>query len=197
MSKGPETRPSLLVRLKDVHDTKAWDVFIEVYEPLIFRFCKKRGLQDTDARDVTQEVLQSVISAIKKLEYDRTRGLFRSWLFRVVRSKLVDHVRRGAKQVQGSGQTAVHQILAQTPVEELEDEWEREAEIRLFEWACQQVRPCVANATWRAFWMSAVEQKPAGEVAEATGQSVGGVYTAKSRVVARIRTMIREASELD
>ena len=197
MSKDPETRPSLLVRLKDASDTKAWDAFIEVYEPMIFGFCKKRGIEDTDARDVTQDVLQSVVSAIKKLEYDRTRGLFRNWLFRVVRNKLVDHLRRGAKQVQGSGQTAVHQVLAQTPVEELENEWDREAETRLFEWACQQVRPCVANATWVAFWMSAVEQKSSREVAEATGLSVGGVYTAKSRVVARIRTMIREASELE
>lgn len=197
MAKGPETRPSLLIRLKDANDAADWNAFLEIYEPLIFSFCKRRGLQDNDASDVTQDVLQTVVRAIKKLEYDRTRGLFRNWLFRVVRSKLVDHIRRVTKQVQGSGQTGVHEIIAQTPVEELEHEWDREAEIRLFEWACEQVRPQVAIATWRAFWMSAVEQKPSSEVAKATGLSVGGVYTAKSRVVARIRTMIHEASNLE
>lgn len=197
MSQGPVTNPSLLIRLREPDDNAAWDTFLKLYEPLILRFCQKRGLQETDARDVTQDVLQSVISAIKNLEYDRSRGLFRSWLFRVIRSKLVDHFRRQGKQVQGTGKTAMHQVLAQQPAQELESEWDRDMEVHLFEWACQQVKPEITSATWQAFWQNAVENRPPSEVAQATGLSVGGVYTAKSRVVARIRAKIREASDFD
>ncbi len=48
------------------------------------------------------------------------------------------------------------------------------------------------EATWRAFWQTAVENQPAKQVAEALGVSVGAIYIAKSRVLARLRQKIQE-----
>lgn len=197
MSQGPITNPSLLVRLREPDDASAWDTFLELYEPLVFGFCRKRGLQEADARDVTQDVLHSVITAIKKLEYDRSKGTFRGWLFQVARSKLANYFKKNAKQARGTGQTVVHQMLAEQPAEELEQEWDEEVEKRLFNWACQQIRPQVETSTWDAFWQNAVENKPAVEVAKSVDISVGAVYIAKSRVISRIRTLIHEVSEFD
>ena len=47
-----------------------------------------------------------------------------------------------------------------------------------------------APATWQAFWQTAVEDRPPAEVAAELGLSVGSVYVARSRVLARIRRRV-------
>ena len=55
----PATRQSLLLELGRRSDA-AWAEFLGVYEQAIYRVCRSKGLQDADARDVTQEVLAAV-----------------------------------------------------------------------------------------------------------------------------------------
>jgi len=187
MPEPPVTRPSLLVRLRDVRDAPAWAQFVQVYAPLIYGFARRQGLQDADAADLTQEVLQAVAGAIRGLDYDPTRGSFRGWLFTVVRSRLSNFRRRRRSHLdEGSGDTAVQQTLAGVPAPDHDGAWwDQEHERRLFAWAAEQVRPAVEPGTWRAFWGTAVEGRPAKEVAAALGLSVAAVYMAKSRVLAR------------
>src|SRR5690348_17125338 len=63
MIDSPETRASLLVRIRDGRDTEAWQQFIQLYAPLVYGFARRRGLQDADAADLMQEVLRSVAAA--------------------------------------------------------------------------------------------------------------------------------------
>ena len=50
----PDTRHSLLVRLRDTADQAAWQQFAELYEPAILRLARRQGLQHADAADLTQ-----------------------------------------------------------------------------------------------------------------------------------------------
>ena len=63
MSDAPATRLSLLVRLCDARDDGAWAQFVEIYAPLVYGYARKHGLQDADAADLTQDVLQAVSGA--------------------------------------------------------------------------------------------------------------------------------------
>ena len=56
----PDTRRSLLVRLREARDDAAWAEFTGIYEPLIYRLARRRGFQDADARDLCQDVLRAV-----------------------------------------------------------------------------------------------------------------------------------------
>src|ERR1700677_4693243 len=94
----PPTRASLVVRIRDPSDHSAWEEFAARYAPLVYRFARKRGLQDADAADVTQDVLQAVAVAIKRLDYDPNRGSFRGWLFIMTRNLLINHLNRQARQ---------------------------------------------------------------------------------------------------
>ena len=47
----PTTRPSLLVRIRDARDAEAWREFVRLYSPLVYRFARRKGLQDADAAD--------------------------------------------------------------------------------------------------------------------------------------------------
>ncbi len=88
----PGTQVSLLIRLRDTRDGAAWSRFVDVYGPLVYGFLKRRGLQEADVADLTQDVLTQVSQAIKTLEYDRTRGSFRSWLLTVVQNRLKEQI---------------------------------------------------------------------------------------------------------
>jgi RNA polymerase sigma-70 factor (ECF subfamily) len=193
MSDLPATRPSLLVRLRDARDGQAWTQFVQVYGPVVYNFARKRGLQAADAADLTQDVLRAVAGAASRLEYDPARGSFRSWLFRVVRNRLRDFLASRQRRLQGTGDSAAQQFLQEQPAPEDDAEalWQREYEQRLFAWAVEQVRGDFQEATWRAFWLTAVEDKPGKEVAQTLGLSVAAVYLAKSRVLARLKEQIR------
>ena len=43
MAETPQTRPSLLVRLRDPRDQEAWRTFLDLYAPLIYGFGRKEG----------------------------------------------------------------------------------------------------------------------------------------------------------
>jgi RNA polymerase sigma factor (sigma-70 family) len=190
MSQPPDTRASLLVRLRDARDAPAWSQFVAVYAPLVHGYLRKQGLQDADAADVTQEVLRTLAGALRRGAYDAGRGAFRSWLIAVVRNELKTFWARRARQVQGSGDSATLARLDEQPAPEL-DLWDQEYRKRLFAWAADEVRGAVEANTWQAFWQTAVEGKPGAEVAKNLGMSVAAVYMARSRMQARLKEAVQ------
>src|SRR5437763_10382272 len=111
MADIPQTRASLLVRLRDPQDEAAWREFVDLYAPLVYGYARKQGLQDADAADLSQEVLGSVAGAVGRMEYDPRRGAFRNWLFTVVRHKLSNWRAAQGNRICGSGDTGTHQLL--------------------------------------------------------------------------------------
>src|SRR5262245_55312090 len=165
MAEIPPTRASLLVRLRDRQDESAWRQFVDLYAPLVYGYARRQGLQDADAADLSQEVLGAVARAVGRLEYDPARGAFRNWLFTLVRRKLANRRRNGKDRARGSGDSAAQQLLEQCPAPAGgEAAWEAEWEQRLFAWACAQARRSATDATWQAFWRTAVDGQPVKQV---------------------------------
>jgi RNA polymerase sigma factor (sigma-70 family) len=192
MADSVVTRPSLLARIKDTGDRRAWAEFVDLYAPLIHGYALKQGLQDADAADLTQEVLGKVARSAARLDYDPRRGTFRGWLFRVVRNELADLGAARRRHRPGTGDTAVRRRLEEQPAPS-DDEvaaWEREYERQLFARACEQVRRDFQESTWQAFWLTAVHGKGGKEVAGVLGLSTAAVYLAKRRVTERLRQQI-------
>jgi RNA polymerase sigma-70 factor (ECF subfamily) len=184
----------LLIRVRDQADQTAWERFAEVYTPFIYNVCKKRGLQDADASDVAQEVMQTVASAISRFEYDQKKGSFRSWLFSVTRARITDFHRKQQRQPAVSGGTVVQELLAAQPDAE-ENAWEHSWQQHLLEWASERVKSEFEPSTWKAFWATAVHGQGVEEVARELKLSSGAVYIARSRVLARLRRAVEEVDE--
>jgi RNA polymerase sigma-70 factor (ECF subfamily) len=197
MGKAPSTRPSLLVRMRDAADRQAWLQFVEIYAPLVYRFARRRGLQDADAADLTQEVLQAVAGAVQRLDYDPQRGSFRSWLFTVARNKLQNFLISRRRYHARNGVPGALDYLDDLPAPPSDEAalWEQEYQQRLFDWAADEVRGNFHDSTWQAFWQTAVEGKSVKDVARALSLSPGAVYIARSRVLARLREQIQQVQD--
>ncbi len=200
MDDAPATRHSLIVKLGDAADADAWREFVALYEPLVYRLARRKGLQDADARDLCQDVFRAVAGAVARWDPDPARGSFRGWLSRIARNLLVNFLTR--QQPRGSGSTSAQELLDAQPASDPSATAVFEAEYRrrLFQWAADEVRGEFTPTTWRAFWRTAVEDRTPKEVATELGLSVGAVYVARSRVLARLRQRIEqrgdEASDL-
>lgn len=194
MNSVPLTQPTLLVRIRDVRDQEAWGRFVDLYAPLVYGFLSKRGLQDADAADLTQDVMRQVALAAHSLEYDPKRGSFRGWLFTVVQNRLTDHWRREGRREQGAGDTDAQQQLNELPQPgrlDASTQWDADYERQLFHYAANIVKQDFAEATWRVFWMTAVDGASGRDVAEQLGLTVAAVYLAKGRVMTRLKEQVK------
>ncbi len=189
------TRPTLILRIRDHSDAIAWGEFVEAYTPLIYNFCLARGLAPTDASDVCQDVMRSVSIAIKGFDYDPTRGTFRSWLYTVTRNQLNKFFRSAKRRPTPSGGATVADIAdARAPQDDESKRWEIDYRRQLFSWAAGAVRDEFKPPIWAAFWNTAVLDEDPASVGVALDMSRAAVYMAKSRVVARIREKISSAA---
>lgn len=192
MQESPATRASLLVRLRDGADVEAWQEFVRLYAPVIYGFARKRGLQDADAADLMQDVLRSIAATVHRLEYDPLRGTFRGWLFTVTRNKVFNFMESRSRRVQGSGDSRVQQRLEQQADAngQLSAEWDVDYQRALVAQAMERVKGEFQASTWEAFVQTTVQGRAPAEVSARVGLSVGAIYVAKSRVIARLRQEI-------
>jgi RNA polymerase sigma-70 factor (ECF subfamily) len=176
------------VQLRDGDNHVAWQEFMKLYGPVVYGFARKRGLQDADAADLMQDVLRSVSSAIGRLDYDRSQGTFRGWLFTITRNKVFNFLSARRIRPQGSGDSTTNRLLDSHPdTTDETDTWELEYQRRLAAIAMQRVKSEFQDNTWRAFWLAAVEGTAVPEIAKQLGLSAGAIYVAKSRVLARLK----------
>ena len=193
MNSSPETRASLLIRVRDPADQAAWHEFVEIYRPIILRLARQKGMQDADSDDVAQDVLAAVAKAVEQREHDPKRAKFRTWLHRVAHNAILNALTRG-KPDRGSGDSAMLAVLHQHEFHTGPDSDLLRLEQRreVFRWAARQVRKEFQEDTWDAFWLTAVEGRAVEEVAKALAKNSGAIYAARSRVIRRIQEKVTE-----
>ena len=160
---------------------------------MIYGYARKRGLQDADAADIAQDVFHRVLGALRRLDYDPTRGSFRAWLCTITRNRIATWLAAPQRRDRGSGDTEVFDLLEEHPDPHQDGLWDQHYQREVFLWAAEQVRPGFTDSTWQAFWQTAVEGQDATAVArERSTLSIGAVYVARSRVLDRIKNQIRQ-----
>src|SRR5262245_11030376 len=194
VDESPLTRASLLVQIRDGSNHSAWQEFVDLYGPVIYRFARSRGLQDADAADLMQDVLKSVSSAIGQLDYDPKQGTFRGWLFTITRNKVFNFLSARRIRPRGSGDTTTNRLLDSHPDgrdgSDGSDAWDLEYQRRVAALAMDRIKSEFQASTWQAFWLTAVEAVAAADAAKQLRMSPGAIYVAKSRVLARLKVEV-------
>jgi RNA polymerase sigma-70 factor (ECF subfamily) len=192
----PETNPSLIARVKDLGDGVAWTEFLGIYQPVVFRMARRRGMQDADAQDVMQQVFLSISSSIENWVPGELQPPFRAWLTTIARNAITKALARRPRDA-ATGSTSVAELLdAQPDPAATTAEILAEARKEMVRWATEQIRTEFSEATWTVFWQTAIEGMSAADVATTMGRSTGAIYVARYRVTARLKEKILEVSQL-
>lgn len=190
----PETRASLILRLPNAADVAAWDEVVAIYRPLILRLAGRRGMQPADAEDLAQEVFTSVARSVSNWLEREDRGSFRAWILAIARNAAVHLLTRRRTKPLGQGGDAALEQFAEIPAPPgpLSSEFDGEYRREVFRWASDKVRDAVSESTWQAFWLTHIEGMDLAAAAEKLGMSMGNMYIARSRVMARLKELVEQ-----
>ncbi|HEX3150002.1 MAG TPA: sigma-70 family RNA polymerase sigma factor [Gemmataceae bacterium] len=186
---GSSTRtPRSLIERARANDPAAWTGLVDLYAPLAHRWCRRSGLGDADTADVLQDVFLAVAAHLNGFKKERSGDTFRGWLRVILRNKVHDHFRRLGREPGGEGGTEAQlRFAGLADPEPLEETGTDNAERLLLRKCCDLIRTEFHDRTWQAFWATAVEGRPAPDVAVELGMSPVGVRVSKSRVLQRLR----------
>jgi RNA polymerase sigma-70 factor (ECF subfamily) len=185
----PATRSTLLVKLRDTANDHAWRRFIDLYGLLVFRYCRRSGCQNADAEEITQDVLVQVWQSMKTFCYDRRRGGFHRWLGTVTHNRIKRQWKTAARRDDVVSDSTPSQSPHDTTL------WDEMSTQQLLRLALTRVRQCFETATWDAFELAWLENRPALDVARQLQMPIDRVYVSKSRVLKRLEVEVMSLSE--
>jgi RNA polymerase sigma-70 factor (ECF subfamily) len=173
------TSLTLLERLRQPADADAWNKFVDLYTPLLFHWARRIGLGDHDAVDLVQDVFALLVKELPEFRYDRHKS-FRAWLRTVTVNRWRENKRHRFPELSADLQNYASPVDA-------DDFWDREYCHQLVGRALELMQTDFKPTTWKACWEATALGRPAEAVAAELGISVGAVYAAKFRVLARLR----------
>ena len=181
------TPTSLLVRARAL-DPAAWVRLVDLYAPLVYRWGRQAGLQDSDAADIGQDVFRAVARALPTFRNDRPGDTFRGWLRTITRNKVRDFARKAdaGRGVGGSNAQAVlHEIP--DPAGAGDAPGDADEELLLLRRAVEMVLADLKEENRQAFLRVVMDDQDPADVARDLGMTVNAVYLAKSRILRRLR----------
>jgi len=187
-----QTHQSILQGAKS-GDSLAWQRLTDLYRPLLAGWAHRYATLNRDAEDLTQEILMQVVRYLPRFEHNGRPGAFRAWLRTIAAHATSDFVAARSRQPQGTGDSALSANLSELADPHAEnavtEAWDREHDQfvlnRLLEVVAMEFEP----QSMAVFRRLAFECAAAETVASELNLSLGSIYTAKSRVLKRLREL--------
>jgi len=184
------TSASLLSRLQSAdNDEDAWREFVGRYGPKISGWCRHWGLQESDATDVTQEVLTALVRKLRAFRYDASRS-FRAWLKTLAHHAWHDFLENRRRGGMDGALKTIEALETVAARDDLEKQLAQPFDQELLDEAMARVQVRVAPHTWEAFRLLTFDGLSGPEVAPRVGMQVTMVYVAKSKVQKMLREEI-------
>ena len=184
-----DTSLRLLNRLQQSPESESWNRLVELYAPLIRTWLRKYDVQDSDADDLSQDVLLAVSKDLGKFEHGERPGAFRAWLKAILVNRLRNFWRARDRSPQARGDSDIDDRLAQLddPNSQASLIWNRQHDQYVLRQLLSLAEPHFTPATWQAFRRVALEGEKPNVVAKELDISLNAVFIAKSRVLSKLR----------
>lgn len=186
MNQWPTTQDSMLQQLADPASQDAWFDFARIYEPVIYRFSRKRGLQHADAIEVTQRVMLGVLRSAPEWQQGEPPSHFRAWLKSVASNTLVNLTMRESKHRADGGEPNSRQPVVELATDEGLT-WQTEEKRSILRNALTRIRPEFSDESWAAFERTLLNRESVRSVAVDLNKSEGAIYAARARIVKRLQ----------
>jgi RNA polymerase sigma-70 factor (ECF subfamily) len=187
------TSVSLLEQMRQQPDDRSWQRLVDIYQPWLHTRLRGYGLDAADADDLAQDVMAVLLKEIAVFQHNGRKGAFRAWLRGVIVNRLREHWRERKREMVAGGSDfeAVLDQLADdhNPASAI---WDREHDQHVVQQLLRMIAADFDPRTWQAFRAFVLEERSAATVASELGMSQGAVWTAKSRVLTRLRQAAKE-----
>lgn len=194
MTEFPETQSLLLANIQSLENREAWEEFVLLYRPVIYRMARRRGMQDSDAQDLTQDVLLRIARSIENWE-PQPDVRFRHWLRRVASNAILTALSKSNRQPAVGG-SKIDQRIAEAPeIEAATQELQNECRRELYQRAATIVKSDVSTATWQAFEETVIQGRSCEDAAKLLDKSIGTIYASRSRVLKRLQQEVQRLEE--
>ncbi len=197
MSSEPSSISStLLDRVRELRP-EAWQRLVDLYGPVVYRWCRQLGVSRADAADVVQEVFLAAAAHVGRFRREGPEDSFGAWLRTITRSKACDCFRKRRGGLDAEGGSSAYRRLVNLPesCEERSSSDCLEHDGRFSRRVLDLVRAEFEDRSWDAFYRTVVDGQSPAEVAEALSMSLHAVYKAKSRVLRRLRDELQDLLE--
>lgn len=175
---------TLLERVKDVGDDGAWESFFNHYSPLILSYARKKGCTQDLAHEVLQETMVALLRVMPSFSYERSKGQFRSYLLKIVTTRITDAFRRQrANQRLIDGYHDIELSMVEDSGEGPAALWDDQWDLNLVRRAMKQTLMRVNLLTARSFELYVMQRLPVDEVADRLAVSANAVYQHRSRFI--------------
>ena len=114
----PASISSTLLEQIRARRPEAWQRLVDLYGPVVYRWCRQLGIGRADAADVVQEVFAAVAAGAGRFRRETPEHSFGAWLRTITRSKVCDHFRRRRGLLDAEGGTDAQQRLLNLPEKE-------------------------------------------------------------------------------
>ena len=184
------TNISLIARIQaSGRQEDAWVEFVERYGERIFHWCEKRGLQPSDAEDVTQQVLIRIAKYLRNFQYDAKQS-FRGYLQRMTGNAISDFFSCQHRQLPAEQFESISWMDSVEAKQELLQRLSEVFDLELLDFAMTRVRSRVSDKRWRAWHETTIRGRDNKAVADELEMSLGSLYAAKNQVAKQVRAEI-------
>lgn len=185
------TSSKLLSDVRQNH-SNAWQQLAETYGPLIYGWCRKRGLQSQCSADIVQDVLMAVSRNVDRFSKASEMASFRAWLWTITQNKIRDNHRKNSRTPVAFGGSDAQHAMGNVPTavdaESCEEPGKVNQRTEAILDVLEEIRKDFSEQTWNAFWLVTTENMTSSTVAKELEMSPNAVRLAKSRVLRRLRS---------
>ena len=191
-SESTEVDRALIDRLRD-RDSSAWERVDKLLSALVYHRCRKYELPPDVAADITQDVLLAAYDHLNKFRLAKPTDTFLGWVSRIAQNKIHDHFRRIAREPSaraGAETDLPDRQHVETCRADVVEDFHMSPKCLVMREALEDIRPNYEQSTWQAFWRTAVDGRPAPEIAAELGKTDMAVRQAKARVLRELRRQV-------
>jgi RNA polymerase sigma-70 factor (ECF subfamily) len=167
-------------------EPSAWERLCALYGPIVHGWCRRSGLQESDAADAVQEVFRAVFLNLG--QFLQQGGVFHAWLWTITANQVRLHFRRAKQQAATALGSQDRELPdpAQPPTDDGAPDTETMRQ-RIVRRTLDLVRGDFNEQTWQIFVRTTLQGESCPEVAAMLGINANAVRQARFRVLRQLR----------
>ncbi len=192
------TKKTLLQKLQE-NDEISWSEFYSLYAPLVFAIGRRLGMTQEDCEDLMQEIMLTLFNGKEILQYDESKGKFRTYFGQIVCHKALKMIQRSARSSFPAPardvSDAPHPAPGVQPDHRKQDDpfqeiFDEEYNSYLLTLALNELKTRIEPETYDIFEMVALQGRPPKEVAKHLGVTRAAVDIYCSRCRKRLQKIV-------